>query len=107
MRQLTRITRDPSVIGGKPCIRGMRVTVGTVVGLVAAGRTRDEILRVSLPRSRGHRRSPVLRRVAGAGSRSSPEPRRVMTFCRLDSPRMDATANGCYRSGPYALKPRR
>jgi uncharacterized protein (DUF433 family) len=45
MPQLTRITRDPTVIGGKPCIRGMRVTVGTVVGLVAAGRTRDEILR--------------------------------------------------------------
>jgi uncharacterized protein (DUF433 family) len=32
-------------MGGKPCIRGMRVTVSTVVGLVAAGRTRDEILR--------------------------------------------------------------
>ena len=32
-------------MGGKPCIRGMRVTVGTVVGLVAAGRTREEILR--------------------------------------------------------------
>jgi len=31
-------------MGGKPCIRGMRVTVGTLVGLVAAGRTRDEIL---------------------------------------------------------------
>ena len=45
MLQLTRITRNPSVMGGKPCIRGMRVTVGTVVGLVAAGRTRDEILR--------------------------------------------------------------
>ena len=45
MPQLTRITRDPHVMGGKPCIRGMRVTVGTLVGLVAAGRTRDEILR--------------------------------------------------------------
>ena len=45
MPQLTRITRDPAVMGGKPCIRGMRVTVGTVVGLAAAGRTRDEILR--------------------------------------------------------------
>ena len=45
MPQLTCITRDPTVMGGKPCIRGMRVTVGTVVGLVAAGRTRDEILR--------------------------------------------------------------
>ena len=44
MPQLTRITRDPRVMGGKPCIRGMRVTVGTVVGLVAAGSTREEIL---------------------------------------------------------------
>jgi uncharacterized protein (DUF433 family) len=31
-------------MGGKPCIRGLRVTVGTIVGLVAAGRTNDEIL---------------------------------------------------------------
>ena len=45
MPQLTRITRDPAVMAGKPCIWGMRVTVGTVVGLVAAGRTRNEILR--------------------------------------------------------------
>ena len=45
MPPLTRITRDPRVMGGKPCIRGMRVTVGTVVGLLAAGRTREEILR--------------------------------------------------------------
>lgn len=45
MPQLTRITRDPAVMGGKPCIRGMRVTIEIVVGLVAAGRTRDDILR--------------------------------------------------------------
>ena len=45
MKQFTRITFDPNIMGGKACIRGMRVTVGTVVGLVAAGRTRDEILR--------------------------------------------------------------
>ena len=44
MPELTRITRDPNTMGGKPCIRSMRVTVGTVVGLVAAGRTQDEIL---------------------------------------------------------------
>jgi uncharacterized protein (DUF433 family) len=43
--ELTRITRDPTVMGGKPCIRGMRVTVGTVVALVATGRACDEILR--------------------------------------------------------------
>jgi uncharacterized protein (DUF433 family) len=39
-----RITHDPRQMGGKPCIRGMRMTVGTVVGLLAAGRTREEIL---------------------------------------------------------------
>jgi uncharacterized protein (DUF433 family) len=31
-------------MGGKPCIRGLRVTVGTIVGLVAAGRSKGEIL---------------------------------------------------------------
>jgi uncharacterized protein (DUF433 family) len=41
---LTRITRDPEVMGGKPCVRGLRVTVGTIVGLVAAGRSAAEIL---------------------------------------------------------------
>ena len=39
-----RITHDPAVMGGKPCIRGMRVTVGTVLGLLAAGQTEGEIL---------------------------------------------------------------
>lgn len=31
-------------MGGKPCIRGMRVTVGTIAGLVASGKTVDEVL---------------------------------------------------------------
>jgi uncharacterized protein (DUF433 family) len=44
MTELTRITLDPSVMGGKPCIRGLRVTVGTIVGLVAAGHAEREIL---------------------------------------------------------------
>jgi uncharacterized protein (DUF433 family) len=44
MQQLTRITFDPEVMGGKPCIRGMRVTVGSVVGLMASGRSIPEIL---------------------------------------------------------------
>lgn len=44
MESLKRITRDSKVMGGKPCIRGMRVTVGTVVGLVASGHTTEEIL---------------------------------------------------------------
>ena len=46
MSALTRITHDPNIMGGKPCIRGLRVTVGTIVGLVAAGRSDDEILRL-------------------------------------------------------------
>ena len=41
---LTRITRDPAVMGGKPCVRGLRVTVGTIVGLVATGHTSAGIL---------------------------------------------------------------
>jgi len=40
-----RITLNPRVMGGRPCIRGMRVTVGLVVGLVATGLTAEEILR--------------------------------------------------------------
>jgi uncharacterized protein (DUF433 family) len=44
VKQLIRITHDPEVMGGQPCIRGMRVTVGTVVGLLAAGRSEAEIL---------------------------------------------------------------
>ena len=44
MKQLTRITRDPEVMGGKPCIRGLRVTVGTVVGLLASGDSAADIL---------------------------------------------------------------
>ena len=45
MREFTRITFDPAVMGGKACIRGLRVTVSTVLGLLAAGRTREEILK--------------------------------------------------------------
>lgn len=45
MKDLDRITLDPAVMGGKACIRGLRVTVGTVIGLLAAGRSRDEILK--------------------------------------------------------------
>lgn len=46
MKDLTRITVNPLVMGGKPCIRGMRVTVGTIVGLMAAGYSTAEILRL-------------------------------------------------------------
>ena len=44
MFRFTRITLNPDVMGGKPCIRGLRVTVGTIIGLLASGRTIAEIL---------------------------------------------------------------
>jgi uncharacterized protein (DUF433 family) len=44
MGQLDRITQAPGVMGGKACIRGMRVTVGMVVGQIGAGHSIDEIL---------------------------------------------------------------
>lgn len=44
MVQLDRITQDPAVMGGKACIRGLRVTVGMIVGQIGAGHGIDEIL---------------------------------------------------------------
>jgi uncharacterized protein (DUF433 family) len=44
MPDLTRIRQDPQVMGGKPCTRGLRVTVGTVVGLLASGYAHGAIL---------------------------------------------------------------
>ena len=41
---LDRISRNPDVMGGKPCIRGMRVTVGMLVGLVASGHSNNDML---------------------------------------------------------------
>jgi uncharacterized protein (DUF433 family) len=42
--QVERITHNPAVMGGKPCIRGLRVTVGTILGLLASGASRERIL---------------------------------------------------------------
>ena len=44
MKNLTRITLDPEVMGGRPCIRGLRVTVGTLLGLLASGHSNEDIL---------------------------------------------------------------
>ena len=46
MKDLTRITFDPNIMGGKPCIRGMRVTVGMIIGLLATGHSREEVLKL-------------------------------------------------------------
>ena len=43
---LDRITVDPLVMGGKPCLRGLRMTVGTVIGLMASGLSFAEILQM-------------------------------------------------------------
>jgi uncharacterized protein (DUF433 family) len=40
----SRITHDPAVMGGKPCIRGLRITAATLVGLLASGESRERIL---------------------------------------------------------------
>ncbi len=68
-----RITLEPDKMGGVPCIRGLRIPVATVVGMVAEGMTTDEILE-AYPRPRARRRSPgarVCRRGrAGAGASS-------------------------------------
>ncbi len=44
MKPLQGITLNPNVMGGKPCIRGLRVTVGTIVGLIASGYSQQQIL---------------------------------------------------------------
>lgn len=44
MPQLDRITQDPGIMGGKPCIRGLRVTVGMLVAQVGTGRGIDDLL---------------------------------------------------------------
>ena len=46
MKTLDRITFNAQVMGGRPCVRGLRVTVGTLTGLVATGHTRAEILKL-------------------------------------------------------------
>jgi len=42
--KLTRITLDPKIMGGKPCIRGMRVTLDMIVGMLASGHSKEDIL---------------------------------------------------------------
>lgn len=44
MVQFDRITQDPAVMGGKACIRGLRVTVGMIVGQIGADHGIDKVL---------------------------------------------------------------
>ena len=62
-----RITFEPGKMGGRACIRRMRITVSTIFGLVAEGETAAEILKgLSRPRAGGHPPGPCLRRLAHA-----------------------------------------
>jgi uncharacterized protein (DUF433 family) len=45
MQKFKHISFNPAVMGGKPCVRGMRVTVGTIVGLIASGVSTQDILK--------------------------------------------------------------
>lgn len=44
MTDFARISQDPAVMGGKPCIRGQRVTVGMIVGQIGGGRSIEALL---------------------------------------------------------------
>ncbi len=44
MSDFSRITQEPEVMGGKPCIRGLRVTVGMIVGQIGDGRSIEDLL---------------------------------------------------------------
>ncbi|QKJ31520.1 DUF433 domain-containing protein [Mucilaginibacter mali] len=46
MKNIERITFDPNIMGGKPCIRGLRLTVSTIIGLLASDLTSDDILKL-------------------------------------------------------------
>ena len=46
MKNLERITLNPDIMGGKPCIKGLRMTIGTVIGLLASGLTTEDILKM-------------------------------------------------------------
>ena len=65
-----RITQNPSIMGGKACIRGMRVTVSTILGLLASGKSTDAIL-ADYPYLESRRHCPgfAVCRMAGGGTR--------------------------------------
>jgi len=44
LEHFNRITNDPGIMGGKPCIRGMRLTVGRILSQIGAGETIEELL---------------------------------------------------------------
>ena len=45
MSELSRVTSDPDIYGGRPCIRGLRISVADILDMLAGGATRADILR--------------------------------------------------------------
>jgi|1185.fasta_scaffold313587_2 uncharacterized protein DUF433 len=72
MNDFKRITQNPQVMGGKPCIRGMRVTVGVIVGQIAPGSRSRTFLRITpIPNARTFLRRPVTPRGEAKNVRSN------------------------------------
>jgi uncharacterized protein (DUF433 family) len=72
--ELERITLNPIIMGGKPCSRGMRITAGTVVGLVASGASFDEILQLYPYLESEDIRAAVAYAARRSGERETPLP---------------------------------
>jgi hypothetical protein len=94
VEQFDRITMDPEIMGGKPCIRGMRVTVGMIVEALATGRTIEQLL-ADFPyiRRARHPRSSDLRRAPDSRTR---DPARELMRILID---MNLTRVGLTSSG--------
>lgn len=96
LEQLDRITQDPEVMGGMPCLRGMCVTVGMIIGQIGAGHSVAEILGdYPYLGARGHHPGAVIRGVARKGARSHAV-RRMRFLVDMGSP---APGQGIGRSG--------
>ena len=72
MVEFDRITQKPDVMGGKACIRGLRVTVGMIVGQIGAGRTIEQLL-ADIPYLEREDILQALRYAAWRAEDSSPE----------------------------------
>lgn len=72
----TRITINPNLMGGVPCIRGLRIPVAAVVGMLADGMTREEIL-YAFPDLEPEDLTPRLRRLAWRRSAPQAAPGRM------------------------------
>jgi hypothetical protein len=85
VEQLDRITQNTEVMGGKPCVRGVRVTVGMIVGQIGAGRRCPD--RFSVSRTRGRLAGATIRGVESRRARSGVDQRMKLLIDMNLSPR--------------------